>query len=528
MKKILKSLIAILLAVLLGMAVVAAAVLILPSQFDQLYLAELSDKYARLRSFDTTGENKIVIVGGSSVAFGVNSQMIEENLGIPAVNFGLYGPLGTAIMMDLTRGHINEGDIVVLAPETDHQTMSLYFNGEAMWDASDSDYTMLFKVQSRDWGEMLGSFWTYAQQKLQFYRYGKPQPDGIYGHDSFNEYGDIDYLRDEHVSNDWFNPDVLVDLDTSIIDRDYIDHVNEYIDYCEKCGATVYFSWPPMNRLAIPQDLNGILEFATFVRENFHCPLISNITDYIMDAVYFYDTNYHMTDVGTIEHTARLIRDLQNVLGDGTPAEIIIPEALADKAVRNKLGAESSILAGDIISAAANVQGGDAAADSQAVDAETEPEPTPTPAPTPTPEPEIPGSSRDEALFTYEPFNEGLMISGVTDEGRTRSVLEVPWSSGGQKVIAIGSNAFAGCDSLKYIYIQSNISRIMQDAFDGAPLLTAIHIDNTAGGNILVPGVGLFDDVPARVRVYVPANSFGNFLADYFWGNYNDRIEKEP
>lgn len=530
MNKLLKTIIAVVLALVLGIFIVVSAFLIIPSQYDHLYLGELADKYYRLRSFDD--EQKIVVIGGSSVAFGINSQMIEESLGIPAVNFGLYGPLGTAIMMDLTRGHINEGDIIVLAPETDHQCMSMYFNGEAMWTACDSDFTMLFKVRFHDWGEMLGSFWSFAEKKYQFYLYGKPSPDGVYDHDSFNEYGDIEFTRIEPVMNDWYDPEVLIDLDSSIIDQDFIDYVNEYIAYCEKQGATVYFSWPPMNGLAVKQDLSGILEYATFIRENFNCELISDITDYIMDAGYFYDTNYHVTDRGVIEHTATLIQDLANVLYDGEPVQIEIPAPPEPEGGWRASG-EPSAEPGSMPLPTGRNNANAGLLPPNAQEQETDSDESEeeiveaTPSPTPTPAPEKVGSSRDAAYFTYEVYNEGLMITGVTDEGKQQSQLEVPWLIDDQKVIAIGELAFDGCNNLREIFIQSNISRIMQDAFDGAPRLNAIHIDNTEGSSILVPGVKLFDDVPSRCKVYVPEDGYGSYFADYFWGNYNDRLEKE-
>lgn len=532
MKTTMKAVIAAVLALVIGILIVVTTVILLPSQYDHLYLGELADKYYRLRSFDD--ENKIIIIGGSSVAFGINSPMIEDSLGIPAVNFGLYGPLGTAIMMDLTRGHINEGDIVVLAPETDHQTMSMYFNGEAMWTSCDSDYTMLFKVRPHDWGEMFGSFWTYAEKKYQFYLYGKPSPDGVYDHSSFNEYGDIEFTRTEPVMNDWFDPEVLIDLDPSIVDPDYIDYVNDYIDYCERQGATVYFSWPPMNALAIEQDLTGILEYATFIRENFHCDLISDITDYIMEAGYFYDTNYHVTDRGVVEHTATLIQDLANVLRDGEPVDIAIPAPPQPEGGWRPSGEPSAepgalpLPQGRNNANAGLLPAPDGAEDlTDAADGEAEEAAEAAATPTPAPTPEKVGSSVDADCFTYEAYNEGLMITGTTDEGKTRESLEVPWLIDNQKVVAIDENAFSGCDNLKSIYIQSNISRVMQDAFDGAPRLTEIHIDNLEGSSILVPGVGLFDDVPNRCKVYVPEAGYGTYFADYFWGNYNDRLEKE-
>ncbi len=518
MSKTLKILIAVLLALVLGLFIVVETVLLLPEQFDHLYLGELADKYARLRSFDD--ENKIVIIGGSSVAFGIKSPMMETYLGMPVVNFGLYGPLGTTTMLDLTRGHINEGDIVVLAPETDSQTMSMYFNGEGMWQSCDSDLTMLLKVRSRNWGEMLGSFWQFAQHKLTFYKYGKPEPDGVYDHDSFDEYGDIIFTREEPTMDDWFDTEVLVDLDISIIEDEFIDYVNDYIDYCERQGATVYYSWPPMNELAVQQDEEGILSFATYVRENIHCQIISDITDYIMDAGYFYDTNYHVTDRGAIVHTSQLIQDLENFMGDGQLLSIELPAP----PVRSTSGASGEMFAcgepGTLTKTGdAQAQDAQAGTDTEQTDAA---EVTPTPVPTP----EQTGSSSDAAFFLSEAFEEGLIVTGVTDEGKARDTLEVPWEIDGVKVLAIDTGCFDGCEQLQSIYIQANVRRIMQSAFDGCRRLTEIHIDND-GGSVLIPGTGLFDNVSSRLQIYVPSSKYGSFIADYFWGNYIERIVQE-
>lgn len=549
MNKTLKIIIACLLLVAMGISLIFTAVLMMPEQFDELYLGELADKYARLRSL--SDENKIIVVGGSSVAFGINSQVMEKYLGMPVVNFGLYGPLGTTIMMDLTRGHIQEGDIIVLAPETDEQTMTMTFNGEGIWEACDSDFTMLFKIRFHNWGDMLGSFWVYAQKKLQFFRLGKAQPDGVYDHDSFNEYGDVIYERQGTIMPDGYDSTVLIDLKESITNDEYIDYVNDYIDYCQRQGATVYFSWPPMNELAVQQDLDGILEYATFIRENIHCPVISDITDYILDAGYFYDTNYHVNDVGVYVHTANLIQDLENVIGDGdyipierpAPPEINLNPASGrpngmpmptgrwqgdqtPPAGNNDVQPGGNTPPAGWLDAQGNVPGGNPNVSlSTASDAEdTETDDTTVEE---EPKAEIVGSSKDADCFVYEAYDEGLLITGVKGDGLTATTLEIPWLIDGQKVIAIDANAFADAENLNTLYIQSNITRIMQDAFDGCATLQSIHIDNEDGANILIPGIDLFKDVPKRCKVYIAQENYGSFVANYFWANYLDRLEAE-
>ena len=117
------------------LCIVTATTLTAPCQYDKTFLAELTHKHERLKSIN---EEKIVLIGGSSLAFGLDSKKLEEYTGRPVVNYGLYATIGTKAMLDMSRSHINEGDIVVICPETDKQTYSLYYNAHSMWQAIDT------------------------------------------------------------------------------------------------------------------------------------------------------------------------------------------------------------------------------------------------------------------------------------------------------------------------------------------------------------------------------------------------------
>ena len=133
--KIIIGVIAGFLAVLLPFVSVVAFAVSMPPQYTDTFVGELNEKVERLNSID---EPKIVVVGGSSVAFGLDSALLEKYTGMPVVNFGLYAALGTKVMLDLSRGGIKEGDIVILAPELDAQTLSLYFSSDTTLKRSKS------------------------------------------------------------------------------------------------------------------------------------------------------------------------------------------------------------------------------------------------------------------------------------------------------------------------------------------------------------------------------------------------------
>ena len=138
--KIALPLILALVLILSPLAVLVGVYLGTESVYRNTFYGELDDKYDAL--YSAKGE-KIVLIGGSSVAFGYDSKTLSDLFDRPVINFGLYAELGTKLMLDLAEDAIREGDIVLVAPELDAQTLSLYFNGGATLRALDENRGML-------------------------------------------------------------------------------------------------------------------------------------------------------------------------------------------------------------------------------------------------------------------------------------------------------------------------------------------------------------------------------------------------
>ena len=80
------TLVSLFLIFILPIAFILTISFLLPPVYNETFVGELSEKYELLNN---TEEPKIVVIGGSSVAFGLNSEMVKEELGMPVVNFGL-------------------------------------------------------------------------------------------------------------------------------------------------------------------------------------------------------------------------------------------------------------------------------------------------------------------------------------------------------------------------------------------------------------------------------------------------------
>ncbi|MBQ9084322.1 MAG: hypothetical protein IJY24_01570, partial [Clostridia bacterium] len=223
-----------------------------PSIYDNVFVAELGHKYERLSSIT---EPKIAVVGGSSVAFGLDSELLSRYTGMEVVNFGLYATLGSKVMLDLSIDKMNAGDIVIFAPEPDAQTMSLYFGADAVWQAIDVDRGLYDVIAVENKDALLDSFDKYLERKEEYDE--KPNPSGVYNIKSFDTYGDICYPRPYNTMAMGYDPNTLFGFEREIISTDFIDYFNDYTATLNEKGVKVFFSFCPINNLALKEGVDS-------------------------------------------------------------------------------------------------------------------------------------------------------------------------------------------------------------------------------------------------------------------------------
>ena len=461
--------------ILSPVAVVLGTVLLTPKVYSESFVGELDEKYELLTK---TEGKKVVVIGGSSVAFGLDSEYLSEIIDMPVVNFGLYGALGTVCMLELSLAGIGEGDVVVLAPELDAQTMSSFFSAREVLRAIDDDYSMLKNFSTDHKLSLLGGSFAHASEKLGYLLKGEGPPiSGIYSKDSFNSYGDIRKgERTKNVLALYYDPTTPIILSEQIVEAEFIDTVNGYIAECRARGAEVYFSFSPMNRLALAEgyDSESILEFSAFLENELDCEMLGDINDFLLDEAYFYDTNFHLNDFGVTVRTNRLA------------------EALSDKLDLGFLMLDD-----------------------------------PPPPQLPKYDYEYAGSDPNAKYFTYVTESNGcLRITGLTEEGRLQSELTVPLGSDGRKVFSIGENAFAGGAAIKVtVTADTNLRNFLADAFDASSVKDLyIYYDyrNDEGKLFPAPNFG-------GLTIHVPEGCY--FISSYDWsagstGGFTVRIIK--
>ena len=297
----------------------------LPVQFGDTFMGELKSKYERLK--ETSGK-RIVLVGGSGVAFDCDSALMDDFFpSYEIVNFGMYAGLGTKAVMDLSENYIHEGDIIILSPEQSEQTFSDYFNGEYMWQAADGAFGMLRDLKSENFDAMLGNFPRFALEKLNYVMKGqKPQTDSIYQKKSFNTYGDIelDTCR-ENILPNGYDVNQKVRFTEDVVQPEFMDYMNDWAKRLEKKGAVVWYRYCPVNKLSV-EDMDDLAAYDVFLRQKLDFPVIGNPENSLMEAEWFFDTNFHLNQPGKEVNTVQLIRDMKAMLGDDRAVTVELPE----------------------------------------------------------------------------------------------------------------------------------------------------------------------------------------------------------
>lgn len=277
------------------------------NQYEQSYQAAFTDKLQRLKSID---EPKIILVGHSNLAFGINSKKLEDALSMPVVNLGLHGGLGNVFHENFAKANINDGDIVVVC----HSSYKLEtIDYRLWWSTIGSDKEAFSCLEQEQYYSLMQAYPDHLKRRLLSIVFGIGDTDTStsYTRNAFNEYGDIVY-KPESAKKDVDSIFSKKELSVPKIDAECVERLNKYNQYVSSQGATMVVAGYPIayGKYSTYTEAD-FEEFSKSLQEALDCDVISDYTDYFFPYDYFYDTHLHLTQEGADVRTAQLIADLK-------------------------------------------------------------------------------------------------------------------------------------------------------------------------------------------------------------------------
>lgn len=309
MKKYLKFLTATLILTVLLFETITIGILKYPENiFHSTYQSLIQDKYRMLMDTNTP---KIIIVSGSSSAFGLDQKMLEDASEgkYKVVNLGLHAGFGRLFYSELAKANINKGDIVLLGYEYGWQNNGFdLFNQDLIMSGIDSDIEIYARVPFQKWPDIIGYLFKYAEKKNLFHT----SPSGIYSREAFDD-ETAQMIMERSTTTEYTAEEYgTVNIPENVIITDEtIDYLVNFKEYVEEKGASIYFIAPPVGADGITCDYSAFDKLKSIEEDRIGIPYISNPRDYIFPCELMFDRVYHCNSVGEKVRTELLIEDLK-------------------------------------------------------------------------------------------------------------------------------------------------------------------------------------------------------------------------
>ena len=312
-------------SVLLGIPL-SIVLFVIPFEENNYYLA-LNDKH---KALETTPQPRIILVGGSNLAFGIDSERMEKELNVSVVNTGLAAGMGLPYMLKDVKPYLKEGDTVILIPE-----YSLYFDG--IGDAQVEplaaliglnplsvmylDQKSLMKlhvIALRLFRHKAEFAWETAKSDFQSVINAKDEKNALppetdprlpknftYSRYGFNTRGDeVSHFNYENKNNYTKYPY----LDETI----NYDLLNEFNEYAENRNISVYVSFSPIDQNDYQKNSEAFDQFYQSLKGNVSIKILGNPEEFTYPETFFFNSQYHLNYQGAENRTEQLIFEIRN------------------------------------------------------------------------------------------------------------------------------------------------------------------------------------------------------------------------
>lgn len=283
------------------------------------FLCEYDHKVAL---FQETPQPRIILMGGSSIPYGVDTKMLIDSLHCNVVNFGLYGGIGIRLPMEDGLRYVKKGDLVVVQMEYHN-----FFNG-----GNGGDIAFIAFMASTDWKYLgrlnMAQTWNVIRgapqlaignlKRLASYPWtgymDTPEDNEVYTYtlSGFNEYGDeVSHYHYPSLSTDLDDLESGVDYRKETVIQEFVDWLGMTLRQYEAVGARII--------MVPPVCVETFFEYVYNPRISEELHRIGY--DFVVEPSSMtqpdsceFNTGYHMNKTGTERNTRRLLEILKKEL----------------------------------------------------------------------------------------------------------------------------------------------------------------------------------------------------------------------
>lgn len=267
---------------------------------------------------------KIVLVGGSNLAFGVDSTIIRKATGCPVVNMGMNGYFGAKFMLAEVKPNLRPGDVVVMAWEYDNYYKTIEGAPDDLLMVTKSNPNTLAYLDPGQIAGVIGRYPYVAQQKVlrlmtDARAVFKPkQAKGLVIEDietlaGFTKDGDLT----SHLGVQWTEErEQGIDLVNTPPNRDIVPLMVNFATEVEKRGVAVMVSFTPVIQDYYAKQRREIDRVSAELAANPNLKVPRPASEFVFPSSQHFDTVYHLNAEGRAIRSRMLADDILAQFGD--------------------------------------------------------------------------------------------------------------------------------------------------------------------------------------------------------------------
>ena len=238
---------------------------------------------------ETVGRERIILVGGSSLGMGVSAEALTKDLELLTLNSGIHAGVGFRnFFRNIEDVLEKESDLIVISPE-----YNIVSQGGDLGRSNEFCFIAIY-VRSKYPIDCVGySIAALAKMMPISSRYKPASDSDAYIGSGFNRFGDYVFrVADVNLEGKMDNHDLCSGWKIDDLTEKYIP----FVDGLAAKGYEIVYIPNFIPKLAC-SEVGKVMEFHRIMNEKYGI-LTSDTVQLFFDEKYFYDTAYHLTEVG--------------------------------------------------------------------------------------------------------------------------------------------------------------------------------------------------------------------------------------
>ena len=252
---------------------------------------------------------RIIFIAGSSMNFGLNSQVIKDSLRRNPINTGTHGGTGLLFMMDHNLQYVQKGDVVVVVAEYHQMYGNFAEGGEELLRVifDNSEPSLFFKLRESQLQKTYPYIPKYAMSKFMPSQYFKLKMNPVYSVKSFNEFGDAvahwGKVYDKEVAT-------FSNIEGGVFNEEVFGALVDFDHKVRAKGARLYVSFPPYQKASF-DNCKTQIDYVNRRLQQTDLVIIGTPQRYMVGDDMIFDTPYHLNKKGVDHRTELLLEDIR-------------------------------------------------------------------------------------------------------------------------------------------------------------------------------------------------------------------------